>query len=644
MPTANVAQQHHHHSVRHATRLVLAAAVALTLAQPASAATISYTGGSSWTGGGWTGLSPGVFPDNNPGDDIVIDSGGGTPFDVEVDAAQAGLQEYDLGTLTLGAADRLVFQNGRAIGVRNIGPGAAVQNDGVMLIDTGGFGFTGLRVRNGGTIAGSGELVMSGGGQSGGALLGDGTVITHSSSHTVRGYGDLLDDTAGMVNDGTVLAQNTSGLASPRHLRVDPDANGFVNNGVLAGDAGGFLRLDDGVFINNTVIEARDGSLVEIRGGAVIEGGSLAGTGSGLFELNDTPDDLGASTADPTLRGVTIESGTLAVIRNGNGTTIENGLTHHGTLQVGDSAGSASELVFEGGSQAVVGSGTIELLSASGSRVQMGSAGGQLTIGDGITIEGQGRLLHQTGNGINHGHVVANQNQGGLTRRIVIDPGPGGAFDNFGLMGADNSGTLQLRQGFFTNRGNGSIDVSDSGTLELSSGATLRNQGVIGGSGVIDTRNGLYEAAGGRIDPGASPGTLTWLGDFDQGGVDELFIEIAGLDQGVSYDLLDVSGGDAILDGFLTIDLLGFAPDASDVFEIVNVSDGVITGDPFAGITVLGGGSFDVLRTGSALSLTNFRAAPSAGVPAPATLALLAGGLLLFGRREGIPALRRRHR
>jgi len=66
---------------------------------------------------------------------------------------------------------------------------------------------------------------------------------------------------------------------------------------------------------------------------------------------------------------------------------------------------------------------------------------------------------------------------------------------------------------------------------------------------------------------------------------------------------------------FFTVDPLGFRRAAGDLFEIVKVTGGVITGAPFAGTTVLGGRSFETLRATDGFSLTNSRAV--LGVAAP---------------------------
>ncbi len=136
------------------------------------------------------------------------------------------------------------------------------------------------------------------------------------------------------------------------------------------------------------------------------------------------------------------------------------------------------------------------------------------------------------------------------------------------------------------------------------------------------------------MSPGQSPGTLTWLGDFDQGGVDDFLIEIAGTTQGTEYDFLDIQGGNAILDGTLTIDLLGFLPLATDVFEILRVDAGQLLSGRFSSVRTLGGGNFDVVTrsaaSGTSIVLTNFMAPLAVPTPAPALLLL---SLLAFLRR-----------
>ena len=75
----------------------------------------------------------------------------------------------------------------------------------------------------------------------------------------------------------------------------------------------------------------------------------------------------------------------------------------------------------------------------------------------------------------------------------------------------------------------------------------------------------------GNIAPGSSPGKLTVNGDIDNELTSRLIIEIAGVDQGTTYDLLEVMGIFEV-DGRLDVNLLGFTPDPLDVFTVVSAA------------------------------------------------------------------------
>jgi hypothetical protein len=88
---------------------------------------------------------------------------------------------------------------------------------------------------------------------------------------------------------------------------------------------------------------------------------------------------------------------------------------------------------------------------------------------------------------------------------------------------------------------------------------------------------------------GASPGTLTVVGNYVQGSEGLLDIELGGYEQGVSYDWLNVTES-ATLDGVLKISLFeGFAPNIEDLFDVISYSG--VTGD-FATMNVPTGYGF----------------------------------------------------
>ncbi|HLF98665.1 MAG TPA: filamentous hemagglutinin N-terminal domain-containing protein [Methylococcaceae bacterium] len=146
-----------------------------------------------------------------------------------------------------------------------------------------------------------------------------------------------------------------------------------------------------------------------------------------------------------------------------------------------------------------------------------------------------------------------------------------GGTNNFdGLV--TNNGTWKIATpitlGSFTNNG---LMLLDGGAV-LNPGAPglFKNaqSGVLGGTGTIAS-DLLNE---GTLSPGHSPGTLNITGNLILGPTSTLNIELGGNQQGLSYDLINVSGT-AALDGTLNIGLFGnFLPLLGANFDVINYS------------------------------------------------------------------------
>jgi len=105
----------------------------------------------------------------------------------------------------------------------------------------------------------------------------------------------------------------------------------------------------------------------------------------------------------------------------------------------------------------------------------------------------------------------------------------------------------------------------------------------------------------GTLSPGASPGTLVINGNYTQGPTGVLVAEIGGLSQGVTFDLLQVTGV-ANLDGTLTTTLInGFVPTQGDRFDVITFASR--TGD-FATFNAPTGAQFQREVGSSAYTIT----------------------------------------
>jgi len=145
----------------------------------------------------------------------------------------------------------------------------------------------------------------------------------------------------------------------------------------------------------------------------------------------------------------------------------------------------------------------------------------------------------------------------------------------------DNALNLQGRT--LTKTGDGTMEFNNrvsagGGTIDCQSGSCI-GSGTVGG----DLNN-----SGGTVAPGNSPGVLTIDGNYTQGGLATLALEIGGTVPGDEHDQLVVTGT-ASLDGTVDVSLInGFTLSGDLEFLVLDAADGGISGD-FSSMSVPGG-------------------------------------------------------
>lgn len=142
-----------------------------------------------------------------------------------------------------------------------------------------------LRIRGDTTLSGRGRLLIQGRNVYGDSATAPATLIdqlTNSAGHVIAGYGRIGADNNGSVSGPELAITNDSLIeADGGALLIDPPDGfdvsiaGLTNNGVLRSTNGSTLRLSDGVYLNNGIIEADDNSIVSLETDALVAGGEL---------------------------------------------------------------------------------------------------------------------------------------------------------------------------------------------------------------------------------------------------------------------------------------------------------------------------------------------------------------------------------
>jgi autotransporter-associated beta strand protein len=324
-------------------------------------------------------------------------------------------------------------------------------------------------------------------------------------------------------------------------------------------------------------------------------------TGGGGFQI-------GGSVGQPNGTGVVnLAGGVLALnkgITQGNSPDVYgfvnfNGGTLSGTVNNVTLLGTglSAVTVQAGGGTVALAAGITNTISAA---LQNGGGGGGLAkSGDGV--------LRLTGASLYTG-----------TTRVM-----GGVLDLVGGASIDNSATLQIDAG-------ATLMASNlASTLHLKSGQTLKGNGTFVGGLITDT--------GSAVEPGASAGTLTVVGDWELGSGSTFTVELNGTTAGTQYDQLVFTGGSLTLSNPGLTVVLGFTPAFSDVFTIVAGlsgfdpgADGIFNGKADGSTFTVGSTELQIDYNATDITLT---VVPEPGTAALAGIALVAGWLLRRRRR-----------
>ena len=356
--------------------------------------------------------------------------------------------------------------------------GGTINSTGSILINSTGS-FTDLFINGTVTLTGNSTLTL----QNAARVRGTGTLFNggaEGEAFTIQGEtsnsGSLGTNELGIVNrSGGLINANVAGL----FLLVDPNVtSGLTNTGIMQASAGGLLRLtgNGGGDFNNSggLIQALDGSEVQLTAGATINGGTLTTLGSGVIR------NLGTATLND------VANSGAFIANNASVTTLGGTINSTGSILI-NSTGSFTDL-FINGAVTLTGS-TLTLQNAA--RVRgTGTLFNGGSSGEAFTIQGETSNSGSLGTNelgiVNRSGGLINANVAGLF--LLVDPNVTSGLTNTGIMQASAGGLLRLTGnggGDFNNSG-GLIQALDGSEVQFTGGATI-NGGILTtlGSGVI---------------------------------------------------------------------------------------------------------------------------------------------------------------
>lgn len=396
----------------------------------------------------------------------------------------------------------------------------------------------------GGTFINDGTIIISTGGSryifGNSTLVNNGTVIMSGN-----GYFYLYGLSIFNNNDDGVID-----IQSDPYLGSDGGSHNFLNSGLIkktAGDGNTQFLMN---LTNTGTISVENGTLSMIDATKIFDGG--------VYNVSST---------SALILGTQIEvSGLLTGVLNGpmdwtGNVSVSSAVNFNftGTTGVTWSSG------FLSGGGALTNESTISMTTA-GSRYVIGDTSfinsGTLTMpGGGYFYLYDTSFLNNTVFGVIdiQSDIYIGNNFSGTTSII-----------NLGLIQkTSGSGVTNILQPV-TN--SGVIDAL-SGILFFEDGYNLINtiDGILSGTATLTLPSAVNFTNNGTFAPGGSPGILTVLGTYKSSTTSVLDVELNGLTSGTQYDVLAITGANAIFDGRVTV-TMGFDATIGNEFIIATTT------------------------------------------------------------------------
>ena len=355
-----------------------------------------------------------------------------------------------------------------------------ITNTGTFTLNSGGNN-TDFRLAAATMLRGAGTLTLAMNNAS--RIVGDNFYRLMNVDNLIEGFGQIGADSIAITNQSLISA-NVAGQT----LVIDPAAEGnvidggpsFLNQGILQATGGGMLLLTGsggGAFTNTGhVIEALDGSEVQLTTNVSISGGTFTTVGSGVIRELDNQNAY-----------ITNLANTGAIVVNNNASLHTSGaIVNSGTITL-NSGGNITELRLSADTT-LTGGGTVTLALNDASRIA-GDGLFRLTNVDNL-IQGRGQLGANSITITNQALIDANV----TGQTLTIDPAnAANAFINSGTLRASNGGILLLTgsgAGDFTNTGH-TIQALAGSEVQLTTNVSITGGTLTtAGDGVIRALDG----------------------------------------------------------------------------------------------------------------------------------------------------------
>nr|WP_321232838.1 T9SS type A sorting domain-containing protein [uncultured Psychroserpens sp.] len=413
-----------------------------------------------------------------------------------------------------------------------------------------------------------------------GTLSGGGT-LTNESTIEIQSNNVVMSIATTLINNNTINLVSSGDIFISTDAVLNNTATGVIN---LQGDDSGFsgsgglprLLNNEGI-IKTTFADITDKASIGIElknndGIIQVENGTLNLSSPGIELTDGTYNIFVDGTLDwdtaITLSGVL--SGTIDGIVNWRN-TVNIAPTETVTFDfLGNETITWASGNLQGGTLVNESRISIENINV------VISIGATLTNNSAIDLNGSGDIFIAT-------NAVLNNADTGIIQFIGDDSGFSGSgalpriLNNEGVLRTAYTGDI------VADKSNIGVEVTNSGIIDAETGtmsfsSTLDHQvgGVVKGNAIFDLPTIANFTNDGTFAPGASPGTLTVVGNYVSTANTILDIELNGLTPDTEHDVLAITGTSVVFEGIVDV-TMGFEGTIGDQFTIATTSGIIAT-------------------------------------------------------------------